>query len=235
MKKSKCGFVLIILLVTLLSGTALAAGKLSVVQEKFIVMPYITYHAGYVYAEVKNTGDKPVEFNGGLLEMYDKEGNSIESTNWIGCYPEVLSAGETGYAYASQSVEAATETSFIDDYLLTITGKGVKGRTTAYIPVTNKQYLETIEPYWTYTNVSADLENTTDTTLREFIVVFALKDAEGNLLYVTSCSPSYVGIKPGSSIEVLTSVDSAITEYFAANNIIPATVEAIAYVILEEE
>ena len=235
MKRSLRGFLLIVMIVTMISGTALAAGKLSVVQEKFIVMPYITYHAGYVYAEVKNIGDKPVEFDGGLLEMYDKDGNSIESTNWIGCYPTVLGAGEIGYAYAEQSVEAATETSFIDDYLLTITGKGAKGRSTVYIAVTNKQYLEVKKPYYSYTNVSADVENTTDATVRDFYVVFALKDAEGKLLYVTSCQPSYVGIKPGSSVEVLTRVDSAITEYFTANNIVPATVEAIAYIIVEEE
>jgi hypothetical protein len=166
---------------------------------------------------------------------YYKVGNSIESTNWIGCYPEILSAGETGYAYASQSVEAATETSFIDDYLLTITGKGAKGRSVVYLPVTNKQYLEVKEPYYAYTNISADLENTTDATVRDFYVAFALKDAEGKLLYVTSCQPSYVGIKPGSSVEVLTRVDSAISEYFTANNIVPKTVEAIAYIIVEAE
>lgn len=235
MKRSLCGFVMIVMLATMIMGTALAAGKLSVVQEKFIVMPYITYHAGYVYAEVKNVGDKPVEFDGGLLEMYDAQGNSIESTNWIGCYPEVLGAGETGYAYASQSVEAATETSFIDDYLLTITGKGAKGRSTVYLPITNKQYLEVKDPYYSYSNISADLENTTDATVRDFYAAFALKDAEGKLLYVTSCQPSYVGIKPGSSVEILVRVDSAITEYFTANNIIPTTVEAIAYFILEAE
>jgi len=235
MKKSFCGFLVIMLIVTMLSGTAFAAGKLSVVQEKFIVMPYLNYHAGYIYAEVKNVGDKPVEFNGGLLEMFDAQGNSIESTNWIGCYPEVLGPGETGYASAYQSVEAAIETSFIDDYLLTITGKGAKDRSTVYLPVTNQQYLETKETYWSYTNVSADLENTTDATVRDFYVVFALKDAEGKLLYVTSCQPSYVGIKPGSSVEVLTSVDSAIKDYFTANNIVPATVEVIAYFIVEAE
>lgn len=235
MKRSLCWFVTLVLTAAMFTGTALAAGKLSVEQEKFIVMPFLTYHAGYVYAQVKNTGDKPVEFDGGLLEMYDKEGNSIESTHRIICCPEVLAAGETGYAYASQGVEAAAETSFIDDYLLTITGKGAKGRSAVYLPVTNKQYLEVKESYYEYTNISADVENTTDATVRGFYVVFALSDAQGQLLYVTSCKPSYIGIKPGSSVEVLTRVDTAITEYFAANSIKPSTVEAIACFILEAQ
>ncbi len=54
-------------------------------------------------------------------------------------------------------------------------------------------------------------------------------------MYVTSCQPSCAGIKLGSSIEILTSVGSAIKDYSTANSIVPATVEAIAYFIVEAE
>lgn len=79
-------------------------------------------------------------------------------------------------------------------------------------------------PFLIY-NVSVDLQYTTDATVRDFYVVFALKAAEGKLLYVTSCQPSCAGIKLSSSIK-----DSS-----TANSIVPATVEAIAYFIVEAE
>lgn len=50
--KKFVGAMLCLVLVTLLVS-GFAAGKLSVVQETFYVLPYIDYHAGYVYAEVK--------------------------------------------------------------------------------------------------------------------------------------------------------------------------------------
>ena len=67
------------------------------VRENFYVLPYWSGFAGYVYAEVKNIGDKPVQFNGGLLELFDAEGNSIESENYrIDAQPSggPLSAGK---------------------------------------------------------------------------------------------------------------------------------------------
>lgn len=220
-------------LVLLLSTGALpvsAAGKLSVVQEAFYVLPYLDYHAGYVYAEVRNIGDKPVEFNGGLLELYDPEGNSIEAENYLRCYPDFLDAGETGYMYMQQSVKEATDKSFIDDYLLTITGKGAKENPVIRMQTADAKLVTEDSAYWSRSYFYADVTNTSADIAYEFYVVFALKDAEGKILYADSCNPSYVGLKPDNTVQIRLSVDSDLIEYFAANNITPSTVEAIAYV-----
>ena len=65
MSKRTLAFGLAVTLLLTLAGTALAAGKLTVAQETFFVLPYSTYYQGVVYAELTNSGDKPVELSGG--------------------------------------------------------------------------------------------------------------------------------------------------------------------------
>jgi hypothetical protein len=227
--KKFVGAMLCLVLVTLLVS-GFAAGKLSVVQETFYVLPYIDYHAGYVYAEVKNIGDKPVEFNGGLIELYDAEGNSIESSTYLRMYPKTLDANEIGYLYVSQSVKEATDQSFIDDYLLTVTGKGAKENNVLRLPVAEAKTQLDKRSYWSYYYVLTNLTNNTDQVLYDFEVVYALKNAEGKLLYVTQGEPSYVGLLPGSSIQMRLRVDSDIVEKLGETEFENAVVEAIAFV-----
>jgi len=234
MKKVSSFLFTLLFVMVLFSGVASAAGKLTVTQEAFYVLPFLDYNSGYVYAEVENTGDKPVGFNGGLLELFDADGNSIESTNLYSCYPEVLQPGEKGYLNASQSVEEAKEASFIADYMLTVTGKGNSDQITLRFPVTAK-YETVDESYWKVTYVTATVENNTDKTYYNYTAVFALKDKEGKLLYVTACYPSYIGLLPGTKVEVRTQVDSDTIEYFDAKGIIPEQIEAIVYVTVDKE
>lgn len=222
-----------LLMVSLIPGTALAAGKISVVQETFMVLPYIGYHAGYVYAEVKNTGDKAVEFAGGLLELYDADGNSIESTDYIYFYPKVLAPDEVGYLYAYQGVEEATDKSFIADYLLTVTSKGAKDTEKVAFITSNARYEKVDLGYWGYHYAITDVMNASDKTFYDYDVVYALKDADGKLLYVDNCNPSYVGLKPGSIVEVRVSVSSDVATYWEENKIVPASVEAASFIIID--
>lgn len=226
-------FISIILLLSIFAIPTLAAGKLSVVQEKFYVLPYSSYHAGYVFAEVKNIGDKPVEFNGGLLELFDEEGNSIESENYIRCYPNFLDAGETGYIYLYKSVKEATDKNFIDDYLLTITGKGAKNMLVTRLEVSNPRHEVNESGYWRRDYLVVDITNNTEQTKYDFYVVFAVRDQNDNLLFVNSVNPSYVGIKQSNTVEVTSMFDSDFIKFFEENNITIGSVEAIAYVKTE--
>ena len=66
----------------------------------------------------------------------------------------------------------------------------------------------------------------------DFRVVYAVKDAEGNLLYVENVQPSYVGILPGTSIEVSRdlSYDSVVEELLEQGILNFDKVEVVAYV-----
>ena len=208
--------------------TAYAAGKLTVTNETFIVLPFLSYHSGEVYAELENTGDKPVQYTGGLLELYDAEGDSIEAEEPYRCYPPVLKPGEKGYLYVSRSVEAAKDRSFIDDYSLTVTGKGGVDKEITRYPATAR-YEESSSGLWTNHYAIATVTNDTEEIAYDFRAVFAVRDAAGNLLHVDSCEPSYVGIMPGSSVEIRSSIDSKVIKYYNEKGTSISTVEVIVY------
>lgn len=230
MKKRTIALLVALLLLAAGLGTVQAAGKLSVVQESFYVKPYSDYHAGYLFAKIQNVGDKPVEFNGGLFELYDAEGNPIEANQWISSHPNVLGPGEVGYVQVNQSVKDAKEASFIDDYLLTITGKGLAENTTRYLQVENQRLELEKTSYSTYGTFKADIINRGDTVAEDFYVVFALMDKDGKLLYADYRNPSYVGIKPGNAIEMSFRMDSDFIKLFEEKGIQIDHVEAIAYI-----
>lgn len=110
------------IMVVLGSVSALAAGKLRVEQENFMsVNDYSIY--GYAYAKIQNVGDKPIQVNVGLLELYDENGDTLTSTDYLNVFAKYLQPDEYTYAYMAAKVEDAESTAVIDDYLLTITGK----------------------------------------------------------------------------------------------------------------
>jgi len=232
MKKILVSFLVIL---SLCPTVALAAGKLTVTNEVFIVLPYSSYHAGYIYAELENTGDKPVEYSGGLLELYDADGNSIESTSPYRMYPNVLQPGEKGYIMDYQSVKEATDRSFIDDYLLTATGKGANSSDNV-IRYPASAYLDIVKRSSSWINYYqvATFENDTTKTCSDFYVVFVARDKEGNMLHVQHCNPSYVGVLPGSSVEVRYRLDSDIIEYYEDKGVVIDTVDAIVFTYEDE-
>jgi hypothetical protein len=203
-------------------------GKLTVAQASFQVTPYSSYYQGTVYARLVNSGNTPVEFESGTLELLDASGNVIGSEEVNGCYPEVLAPGETGYLYKGVLVEAASEPSYIAGYNLTVNGREEISKGVTRLPSSGK-YEEIADAYWTSYYLSVAIENESDELLYDAGVVFALKDAAGNLLYITQGSMYGVGIMPHASVSFRTSLYSDTLDYFKANNLVPATVDTIAY------
>ncbi len=225
-------FALTLVMVFAIACPALAAGKLTVNQEKFYSLePYEDSFYCYLYAEVTNSGDKAVQFNNALWEIYNAEGDALDSSDWMQCYPDVLEPGEVGYIRTSMSMEDVTSAEEASDYLLTVTGKNAKENPIVRLPAT-VEYKYTKGDYRDYHHLVATVTNDTAETVYNFTVVYAVKDAEGNLLYVESVQPSYVGILPGTSIEVTCdlSYDSVVEALMENGTLTFDTVEAIAYV-----
>ncbi|MDL2317659.1 FxLYD domain-containing protein [Eubacteriales bacterium OttesenSCG-928-A19] len=226
----KALILVLILSILLVPVCSLAAGKATVTKETFFVLPFLDYHSGVVMAEVTNTGDKTVVFNGGLVELYNSDGDSIESENLYSCYPSVLGPGESGYLSTEIGVDEATDKSYIDDYLLTVTGKGENEKETVRLQCEGSFGEYKRSEYWTEYGVAAMVTNDTDELLRSIRVVYALFDAEDNLLGVAGAEPSYVGLPSGQTMEVRTSIDDDWVEQWATQGAEPARIEVIAYV-----
>lgn len=76
---------------------------------------------------------------------------------------------------------------------------------------------------------SVTFTNNTDSVLNNFVVVVALTDSEGNLVFVNSNYVGIIGVHPGSTITVDMSINSDFVEYYRAHGIEPASIEAHVY------
>lgn len=219
---------LFVLALSLICAPAFAAGKLVVNQERMLALDYYGSVDAEVYAEVENTGDKPVEFSAGLVELFDADGNTIDSTDYLYCYPSVLAPGEKGYVYVSMYPDNVTAAADIADYTLTVTGKSSTGETNL-MKTTGIYEPGVVDGYWTYNYLTAEITNETAETTYDLYCVYALKDADGGLLYVYYTTAYSIGVPAGGTMYMRTSLPDSVLEYFDANGITPATVDAIAY------
>lgn len=224
---------MMVLAIALCSVPAFAAGKLSVEQENFhVIQSYSVY--GYAYAKLANVGDKPIKVNTGLLEIFDADGEALTSTDYYSDYAEYLQPDEYTYIALSDEVEDV-EPSDVDDYMLTVTGKADTDYISYRFPCTTSYAPNVEEGYWTYNYMYATFTNNTEEPVYDISVVLVLLDAEGNILYMDDADMySDKAVMPGSSITVRKDVSSNFIEYFEKNGLVPASVDAIAYVNLEQ-
>ena len=229
MKKIIC--CLLLLMMVFCSIDAVAAGKLSVTKENFYVINgYSTY--AYVFAKVENVGNKTIDVNAGILEIYDEKGDVITSSDSLYKYAKTLQPGEYTYVQSYSKIEVADNVGYPDDYLLTITGKTSDSSWTKRFPVESRLSLnEYYSKYSTKNYMYATVTNDTDETVYGLAVVFALLDADNNVLYVEREGlSSSIGVAPGSKVVMKVDVPNSFMDYYNANNIVPTTVDAIAYI-----
>ena len=237
MKKLFTAALALLLLITCFAGSALAAGKLVVAQENFyVVNGYSVY--GYAFARVENKGDRPVEYSASLLEIYDKNGDTLASDTYPSVHGRYLQPGEYAYLTQYKKVEGVDTYLDVDDYVLTITGKSSSGKTTLRLNCDGATYTPDMQVsrYSTRNRIEATFTNNTDETIFDLTVVMAVLDADGNILAVESQSLySGVGVCPGASITVRADVSDAMREAYERAGLTPDHVDAYAYTYVEEE
>ncbi len=215
---------------------AFAAGKLEVVQEKFYsVELYENSFSAYVYAEVINSGDKPVKCHNSLWEIYDANGDTLDSMDYVSCHPDVLQPGQTGYVLATIRLDDVESADAAADYLLTLSGKSDNETVVVTLPAT-AAYIHTQGEYTDTHELIATVTNETNETIYDVVVAFAVKDAEGNLVYVEEAATYNVGIMPGTSMEVRSKLTyNSMVEYLMENGIMNFDkVEVVAYAELDD-
>lgn len=220
------------LMMTLVCVSAMAAGKLQVTQENYYtISSYSTY--GYAYAKVENVGDKPIKVNTGLLEIYNADGEPLASTDYLRTFLTYLEPGQYTYvsAYSDIKDEDAAQ---VDDYMLTVAGKS-DARKMIQLPCETKLAMNVEEGYWTHNYMYVNYTNNTDQPIWGVEAVMALLDAEGNILYMDNDNLyDSRALMPGSSMMIRIDINSSFIEYYEANGLTPASVDAIVYAAVEE-
>ena len=227
---------LTVLILLLTATSAFAAGKVTVTNENmYAVESYGSYYA-YVFARVENTGDKPVEVKDTLIEYFDKKGDPIDSTDWANISCKYLQPGEHGFLCYSNIIQNVESVSDIADFSLTVTGKSSTEYTTLVLPTESRYSPNEKRNEWFSNNyMYATVTNNTDQIVYSIKCVYVLTDANGEILYIDS-SDLYdnTGVLPGSSIVMRMDVDSSFIDYMTANNLVPTSIETIAFVYVEK-
>jgi hypothetical protein len=217
---------LIVVVLSFACTSAFAAGKLTVTQEHMIAYDYYGSAKAQIFAEVQNTGDKTVQFSAGIAEILDADGNAIEGTDYVYCYPLNLAPGEKGYVFVTLYPENVTAAQIVDHTLNVTSRSSTDG--TSLLPGT-ATYEVVQDGYWTYHYMTAQITNDTKDTVFEPYCVYALKDADGQLLYADYNSAYSVGIPGGGTIFMRYSIPDDVLAYYDVLGVVPVTVEVIAF------
>lgn len=225
----------LLLAALLLPGLAMAAGKMSVVQENFVVTEEYGVYA-HTFAKVENTGDKPVRLASALVEVFDKNGDSLEAKNHIGLSPEILAPGEYGYAWSQISLDSVKAADEVGDHALTVSGKTENKATVHRLPLEATYAPDTkLSAYSSHDLLNAVITNDTAETLFNIKTVLVMLDENDNILAVENVSLyDSIGLAPGSSMTIRAEFNARLKEAAEKLGFKPAKVDAIAFVEVEE-
>ncbi len=206
----------------------IGSGKLEVTEQRLIVVKH--YHEGYrgyVYALIKNTGEKPAQQDEGTLKLLGKEGNVLSEDRFF-MNPLLLQPGETGVISSFANVPEAKSADDIYSHDLQFTLYDDPFYSVTRYPAEGHYVLEPGADDSTAWLI-AQITNDTDSTVFDLDVVYILRDEAGNLLYTTDRSAYGMGIQAGDSALLRQRVDEDLVDYFRENAITPGNVEVIAY------
>jgi hypothetical protein len=215
------------LFIIFLDSTALAAGKATITSEAFYVVPYLSRFAGDIYGEITNTGDRSVIISSGVYELYDPDGEAIESGSIYSVYPNIIEPGQKAYYHIRSDVEGTTSSADIDDYMTNVVGKTAKD-VYLHLPV-EARFEETMRSDNRVYRHYAVIENNSDKTLYGVEVVLAFYNVNGELLYIDYQKVYSVGITPGSRVEITGTVDSSVQNQWNSTNTEISSIVAISW------
>lgn len=214
---------MLLLLVCICSSTALAEAKLKATKKNLIVLE--GQNTGYFYAKIENVGDTAVSMTSSDLVLFSEDDEIVLTDSFISTIPSgvVIAPGE--YLYVNEWLyNENLKTMKVADYKFSPSKRdstSVMNRLSCEVTLD----LPGAESYSNYAHVT--FTNTSDQKLESFYIIIAIYDAEENLIYVDNTSYSNIAIHPNGTITVSITVDKALMEHYARNNIVPTTVDAM--------
>ena len=203
-----------------------AEPAVTILQENFSVVESYSGFRGTYLAKVRNDTAEPLYLTGGTLKLTGADGNAAgEATYLYTCGSRYLEPGETSFismqADMTENIEVTVEK--------TIEVKQNYYRTDKTVAAADAVYVQG-ESEYDSDLMKVTVTNDSDQPLPGLEVVFALEDAEGNLLALSTEALYRHELGANSTINMVTSVDSRIADYLETNGIEPTTVEAYAWV-----
>lgn len=224
MKKYTLISLVFLLVFCIAVSTCMAEGKLTVVSKNAII--YYGKDSGVLVGKVENTGDEPIYYDNGKLVIFSEDDDILATENYVYSCPSdiLLQPGESAYFYEflwSSPLKNAT----IGDVKFSVTSD-TRGYTYDQLPASAEIEMPGSDSY-NYVNVT--FTNTTEEVLYGVYVVCAMTDADDNVIFVNRDSYSHLGVHPGSTVTLKMYIDSDLINYYEANNIRPAGVDARIY------
>lgn len=221
--KKIVSLLLALTLFAMLVPAAFAEGHIHVVSKSMI--EFDGENTGYFLAKLENDGDEAIGVGTGKLVAFSADDDILLSKDFVSSSPSyiMLEPGDSVYLY-DYIFEKALETSDIADYKFSMESSE-NGQ--AYTEVACESTFE-IGDKSTGT-ASVTFTNNTDDVLNDFVIVVALTDSEGNLVFVNSNYVGIIGVHPGSTITVDMSINSDFVEYYRTHGIEPASIDAHVY------
>ena len=220
----------IVLLLCMLCTCAFAEGNL-VRTETRVVREKKEYSDEYdinVFIQFTNAGDAPIALDQGVLKLLDASGNVLVEESFYSMTPNTLNPGEVGYTTRTIfGVDAATATALasyeisteVEDYFFY-----------EYLPLEHTAVYEVLDDYGYKTGmVTFTIANNTQDILWNPIVLGVIRSADGKILQIVEEEAYDVGILPGNSIVLRTSVSNSDLERWNAAGYTTVTVESHAY------
>ena len=198
----------------------------TILKGTFKVIESYSGFRGVYIAKVQNNNDIPLSITSGSLKVIDASGNQAgEATYLSTCGSKYLEPGEISFI----SMQADLEENGNYTYEATI-----ETRTESYFGTDNIVKLDA--PVYRKAEgngrdtMRVTVINDSEDPLPSIEVVYVLEDADGNLLDLSTESLFRHELGANSTITLVTSVDSKVLEFCAANGIEPTTVEAYGWV-----
>lgn len=228
----KRSFAVLLALVLTVCCPMLALADLEIVQELYVPLEeFEGAYAGYIFAEIANTGDEAVGFEMAVFDVKDAQGNVVSSYDGYLCYPSTIGPGETAFFADYQFVEGVSSVGEIPGYSLQIVSGDPFYDVPAELSVISAECVDMIDSWGDQVyKVMVQVKNETDEQIMDPTLTFGVYDEAGTLIYAGATTVYSSVVPVGTEATYCLDIDYAFDQMWRMTGTIPAKVKLRAIV-----
>ena len=203
----------------------------TVVEDNFYVREGYGSQEGVYLAKIQNNNDVAVFLSNGSMILRDAENNEIGTVEYLGTTGSTYL--EPGEATFVSIIADVNEGAVVDSYNVNLSTTLQSYQTPDTGLDVSAVELREEKDYFTNYYAAATITNTTDQPLSNISAVIAVRDAEGKLIDIIYQGIYQNELAAGSTITLVSSLDSRAVDYCTNNGIALGQVEAFAWIPAE--